>query len=96
MIKKTLTLLTDIIFFTVLLTTGIFLLSDMASWIHLSRETGQLVARLFIAGAPLSLVFSLIALFNFKKARHKQYCLISGIEVLILAMVYWIIYTSQI
>lgn len=96
MIKTILIALTDIIFFTVLLLTGVFLLSDMAGWIHLSREIGQLVVRLFIAGAPLSLVFSLIALFNFKKTRHKRYCLISGIEVLILAMVYWIIYTSQI
>ncbi|OAL58706.1 hypothetical protein A6R74_07390 [Halomonas sp. ALS9] len=96
MIKLILIALTDIIFFAVLILTAVFLLSDMAGWIHLSREIGQLVVRLFIAGAPLSLVFSLIAFFNFKKARHKRYCLISVIEVLILVMVYWIIYASQI
>ena len=61
MIKTSLEVLTDIVFFSVLLLTVIFLLREVFGFLHLSRETGLLVVRLFLIGAPLSLVFSLVA-----------------------------------
>ena len=88
--------LTDVIFISVLLLTVIFLLREVFGFLHLSRETGLLVVRLFVIGAPLSLVFSLIALFKLKNSRYRWYSCVSGVEVLVLALIYWIISSSQI
>ena len=83
-------------FFVALILTGAFLLSDGVGLIHLNRGIGSLVVDLFMVGAPLSLILSLIALFSLGYARHKWYSLVSGIEVLILGLVHWIFYVSQI
>lgn len=96
MIKMSLKVLTDIVFFSVLLLTAIFLSREVFGFLHLSREAGLLVVRLFVIGAPLSLVFSLASLFKLKNARYRWYSYVSGIEVLVLAVVYWIISISQI
>jgi hypothetical protein len=64
--------------------------------IHLDREIGLLVVRLFVIGVPLSLVLSIFSVFILNDARYKWYSWISGIELLILALVFWVIYGSQI
>lgn len=96
MIKISLKALTDVVFFSVLLLTAIFLLREVFGLLHLSRDTGLFVVRLFVIGAPLSLVFSLVSLFKLKNSRYKWYSYVSGVEVLVLALVYWIISSSQI
>ena len=88
--------LTDVIFILVLSLTGVYLLSDAIGLLNLSRDVGGIVVRLFVIGAPLSLVLSLVSLFNLKHTRYKWYSWISGVEVLILVLVFWIIYKSQI
>lgn len=95
-IQTSLRILTDVVFSLVLLLTGIFLLREVVGLIHLSQDAGLLVVRLFVIGAPLSLILSLISLFSLNLTRYKWYSLVSGVEVLILAVVYWIIYASQI
>lgn len=96
MIKTSLKILTDVVFFAVLFLTVIFLLREVFGFLHLSRDAGLLVVRLFVIGAPLSLAFSLAALFKLKNSRYKWYSYVSGVEVLVLALVYWIISSSQI
>ena len=96
MMIKTMKVLTDIVFLSVLLLTVIFLLREVFGFLHLSRETGLLVVRLFVIGAPLSFVVSLVALFKLNSSRYKWYSWVSGVEVLVLALIYWIISSSQI
>ncbi|MFK8050303.1 MAG: hypothetical protein AB8B81_17890 [Halioglobus sp.] len=96
MIQASLKTLTDAVFFIVLLLAVIFFLREVVGLIYLSQDAGLLVVRLFLIGAPLSLILSLASLVSLNLARHKWYSLVSGVEVLILAVVYWIIYASQI
>lgn len=88
--------LTDIIFISVLFLTGVYLLSEAAGFLNLSRSIGGIVVRLFVIGAPLSLALSLVSLIKLKHVRYKWYAWVSGVEVLILALVFWIFYSSQI
>ncbi len=88
--------LADIVFFSVLSVAGVFLLREVLGVIQLNRDSGQLVVRLFVMGAPLSLCTSLAAFFYFKTTRFKWYCYISGIEVLLVIAAFYIVYKSQI
>ncbi|ODS22304.1 hypothetical protein AB835_14935 [Candidatus Endobugula sertula] len=88
--------LTDVIFISVLLLIGIYFLSEAVGLLNLSRDVGAIVVRLFVIGVPLSLALSLVSLINLKHARYKWYSWVSGVEVLILALVFWIFYSSQI
>jgi hypothetical protein len=88
--------LTDTVFFAVLFVTIVYVLSDAVGVLVLGRDVGKVLVRLFVIGAPISLFLSLVSLFSLNLARYKWYSFVSGVEVLILAVVYWIIYASQI
>ena len=86
----------DFVFFSVLALTVVYILSDAVGVFHLSREIGGVVVRLFAVGAPISLVMSVACLFAWGGSRYKWYTAISSVEVGILALVFLIIYSSQI
>lgn len=88
--------LTDTVFFTVLFVTVVYVLSDVVGILVLGRDVGKVLVRLFVIGAPISLFLSLVSLFSLNLARYKWYSFVSGVEVLILVVVYWVIYGSQI
>ncbi len=94
--QTALRLLTDVVFFTVLVLAVLYLLSDGAGILVLSRYIGGMVLDLFAIGAPLSLILSLISKVSLKGKRYKLYSWISGFEVTVLLLLYLIIYQSQI
>lgn len=94
--KKVLEALVDVVFILVVIIVGIYLLSDVFGVLSLGREAGMVVVRLFFVGAPLSFFVSLIAFISTGRARYKWYLGVSGLEVLIILLLFWIIYSSQI
>jgi hypothetical protein len=96
MIHGSLKALTEVVFFTVLFVTVVYVLSDVAGVLALGRDAGGVLIRLFVVGAPISLLLSLVALVSLGDNRYKYYSLVSGLEVAVLALVFLIIYKSQI
>lgn len=96
MVHVSLKALTEVVFFTVLFVTVIYVLSDVVGVLALGRDTGGVLIRLFVIGAPISLLLSLAALIGLGSNRYKYYSLVSGFEVIVLALVFLIIYKSQI
>lgn len=94
--KMALGVLVDVVFVLVVIIVGVYLLSDVFGVLSLGREVGMVVVRLFFVNAPLSFAISLVALIATGGARYKWYSWVSGLEVLVLFLLCWIIYGSQI
>lgn len=96
LMKKALEALVDVVFISAVLVTGIYFLTDVFGLLGLGRDFRMAVVRLFFVGAPLSFLVSLIAFISTGRARYKWYLGVSGLEVLIILLLFWIIYSSQI
>jgi predicted DCC family thiol-disulfide oxidoreductase YuxK len=94
--KSLLNILTDLVFFSVLALSAVYILSDVVGVLRIGRDLGGWVVRLFVFGAPLSLVLSTLCLFMVGGSRYKWYTWVSGIEVMIVVLIFLIIYKSQI
>lgn len=96
LMKKALEALVDVVFILVVLVTGIYFLTDVFGLLGLGRDFRMAVVRLFFVGAPLSFFVSLIAFVSTGRVRYKWYLGVSGLEVLIILLLFWIIYSGQI
>lgn len=94
--KYSLKISADVVFFTVLALAVTYFLSDVFGVFHFGRSFGGVIVRTFMFGAPVSLFLSTVCFFMLRSSRFKWYTLISGLEVGIIILVFWVMYRSQI
>ncbi len=96
LVKEVLEFLVDVVFILAVLVAGIYILTDVLGLLGLGRDFRVAVVCLFFVGAPLSFFVSLVAFVSTGRVRYKRYSWVSGFEVLVIILLFWIIYGSQI
>lgn len=95
-VSYTLKLITDILFYLALAVAVAYILSDIIGVLRISRDLGSILVRLFFYGAPVVFLLSVTSFFLFGDIRFKWYSIVSGIEVLLILFIVFIMYRSQI
>jgi len=91
-----LTILIEMVFFSVLAISILYIVSDVFGVVHIGRNFGGWLVGFFVIGVPLSLLVSVLGFFTLGYPRYRGYLWVSNLEVVIVALAFLVIYRSQI